>query len=70
MKCILILASLFVTASAANTQDMRDVRASDASIILSSAAATTTFGEPTVSLNDPQNFRNGEYVLRTTEHNG
>jgi hypothetical protein len=62
MKRLLILALLPALAIAANAQQMTDVRTFGTHATFSSTTATTTRGQPTVSLNDLQSFRNGEYT--------
>jgi hypothetical protein len=62
MKCIFFLALLFGFASAANTQQTADVRKFGTYTTASSTRARTTLGQPTISLEDVQAFKNGEYV--------
>lgn len=62
MKCLFILALIFALASGANAQEKADVRTFGTYATYSSTTATTMLGQLTASLNDAQNFKNGEYV--------
>lgn len=62
LKLLVILALLFVVASAASAQQPIDVRTFGTYAAFSSTTTKTTAGQPTVFLDDTQSFKNGEYV--------
>jgi hypothetical protein len=62
MKRLLFLSLLLAVVSTASAQRMTDVRSFGTTATFSNTMATTALGRPTVSLNDLQNFKNGEHV--------